>query len=80
LFPQTPFTENSGGRAGSLLKTQICGAGLPDAVIVWVEGTLGVNGTVVGLVKTGGAVGFISDSETRSKTQPGAFSVMLVEM
>ena len=62
-----------------MLKKQTCGDGLPDAMMVWLDGTLGVNGRVAALVKTGGAVGGITDSETRSKTPPGAFKGMLVE-
>ena len=80
LFPQTPSTnENAGGRGGSLLKTQICGDGLPDAVMVWRDATPGVNGKVGSLVKTGGAVGGVTDSDTRSKTPVGVLRGMLVE-
>lgn len=74
-----PFNEKSAGNGGLPLETQICGAGLPDTVMVWLDGTPGVNGKVGSLVKTGGRKGCSTDSETTSKTPPGAFNSMLLE-
>jgi len=62
-----------------MLVAQIVGLGVPDAVIVTLEGTPGVNGKVGALVKTGGCGSGNTDSETRSKTPSGAFNGMLVE-
>ena len=62
-----------------MLVAQIVGLGVPDAMMVWLDATPGVNGKVGSLVKTGGCEGGNTDSETRSKTPSDAFNGMLVE-